>query len=267
MLRKFRRQISWSVYGALLAASAACHAQCPTSADEIATDRPDVTNSSLVVPHGSVQFENGLDWPVQHGSNALDATNARVRFGIFRCTEFLIDLPSYFGTLNGPEHSGFSNLVVSFKRQLPVPFGFNLSATSGLGFPTGSGSVTQPGYQPYLQFPWSRSVTESWALAGMFTVTWFTDDSPRNPTFEPTISLERDFGPSADTFIEYVGDYDHQRPMQLTDGGGSWRFNKTQQIDFHVGIGLNSNTVDHYFGLGDSIRFDNLFGGPIGNSP
>ena len=35
--------------------------ECPTSASEIATDRPDVTNSSLVVPVGSLQGENGIN--------------------------------------------------------------------------------------------------------------------------------------------------------------------------------------------------------------
>jgi hypothetical protein len=30
---------------------------CPTAKDEIATDRPDVTNSSLVLPVGSLQSE------------------------------------------------------------------------------------------------------------------------------------------------------------------------------------------------------------------
>jgi hypothetical protein len=32
---------------------------CPTAKDAIATDRPDVTNSSLVVPVGSLQSESG----------------------------------------------------------------------------------------------------------------------------------------------------------------------------------------------------------------
>ena len=108
---------------------------CPTAADEIATDRPDVTNSSLVVPLGSLQAENGVDWTVRHGSNAVDGTNTRLRLGVAHCTEFLIDVPNYFATLNGSQPSGFSNVVVSFKRQLPVPFGFDLSATAGAGFP------------------------------------------------------------------------------------------------------------------------------------
>jgi hypothetical protein len=42
---------------------------CPNSASEISTDRPDVTNSSRVVPYGSIQAENGVDWTVRQGSN------------------------------------------------------------------------------------------------------------------------------------------------------------------------------------------------------
>jgi len=58
---------------------------CLTSVDEIATDRPDVTNSSLVVLYGSLQ---GVDSTVTHGSNALDGTNTRFRLGVAHCTEF-----------------------------------------------------------------------------------------------------------------------------------------------------------------------------------
>jgi hypothetical protein len=241
-------------------------ASCPTVADEIATDRPDVTNSSLVVPVGSLQAENGVDWNVQHGSNAMDGTNSRLRFGVAPCIEFLIDVPDYFASLNGPSSSGFSNVIVSFKRQLAVPFGFNLSAAGGMGFPSGS-NIPRPGYQPYIQFPWSHRITNGWSVEGMFTVIWLPSDSSRNPTFEPTLSVEREMGPSADIFIEYVGDYYHHRPAQLLDGGGAWRFSKTQQLDFHLGFGLNSSTVDHYFGIGYSFRLDGLFGAQPSNSP
>jgi hypothetical protein len=120
---------------------------CPTGADEIATDRPDVTNSSLVVPYGSLQAENGVDWSARHGTNVLDGTNTRLRLGVARCTEFLIDVPNAFALINGAQPpSGFSDVVVSFKRQLPVPFGFDLSATGGLGFPSGSSKISGRGY-------------------------------------------------------------------------------------------------------------------------
>jgi hypothetical protein len=239
---------------------------CPTNTDPIATDRPDVTNSSLVVPTGSLQAENGIDWTVRDGSDALQGTNTRLRLGIAHCTEFVLDVPSYVEAFNGKEASGFSNLVVSFKRQLPVPLGFDLSATAGLGFPSGQPKLEGRGYQSYIQFPWSHPIVENWEMVGMFTVTWFPNDSVRNPTFEPTLSVEREFGPRGDVFIEYVADYDHQRPSHLLDGGGAWRFTKTQQLDFHAGFGLNSSTVDHYFGIGYSFRLDDLFGN-AGNQP
>jgi hypothetical protein len=103
---------------------------CPNSADEISTDRPDVTNSSVVVPYGSLQVENGVDWTVRQGSNVVNGTETRLRLGVAHCTEVLADVPTYFYSLNGRASSGFSDLVVSVKRELPVPLGFHLSATA-----------------------------------------------------------------------------------------------------------------------------------------
>ena len=107
----------------------------------------------------------------------------------------------------------------------------------------------------------------------MFTLFWFPNESAHSLVFQPTLSLEREFGPS-ELFVEYVGEYDHQPPAQLLDGGGAWRFTKTQQLDFHVGFGvsrssaaLNGVPVDQYFGVGYSIRLDGLFGETVGNSP
>jgi hypothetical protein len=173
----------------------------------------------------------------------------------------IVDVPTYFYSLNGDASSGFSDLVLSVKRELPVPYGFHLSATGGLGFPTGSSETSSHGYDPYVQLPWSRRINEDWAIHGMFTVTWFTSEHVNNPTFEPTLSLERELGPARDLFVEYVGDYpDHARPSQVLDGGGSWRVTRLQQIDFHVGFGLNSSSPDHFFGVGYSFRLDGVFG-------
>jgi hypothetical protein len=263
-------EATWSallVFALLTTATEAGAEECPTNADQIATDRPDTTNSSLVVPYGSLQAENGVDWTVRHGSNALAGTNTRLRLGVAHCTEFLIDVPTYFWSLNGSQRSGFTDVVVSFKRQLPVPFGFYLSATGGLGLPSGNSSISGHGYEPYIQFPWSREIADNWGVEGMLTLSWFPSDSPRNPTFETTVAVTRNFGPAAEMFVEFVGDYDHQRPRQILNVGGAWRFTKTQQLDFHAGFGLNSSSVDHYFGIGYSIRFDRLFGVTVANAP
>ena len=45
----------------------------------------------------------------------------------------------------------------------------------------------------------------------------------------------------------------------LFNSGGGYRITDTQQIDFHIGIGLNDNAPAYIFGVGYSFRFDRLF--------
>ena len=89
--------------GAAVAAEA-----CPQPGSEITTDRPDVTNSSLVVPKGSFQQENGINIAGRDGGQVLDGTNTRLRFGIAQCLEFLVDVPTYFNVLSGTADTGFT---------------------------------------------------------------------------------------------------------------------------------------------------------------
>ena len=67
---------------------------CPDATQDIATDRPSVTNSSSVAPAGSLQLENGLNWTSGPGQDhLLDGPNTRARLGLGGCTELLVDLP------------------------------------------------------------------------------------------------------------------------------------------------------------------------------
>jgi hypothetical protein len=79
----------------ILDASAASADQCPARDSPIVTDRPDVTNSSLVVPQGSFQSENGISFSQRGGNHEFDGTESRLRWGIVRCLEVLVDLPTY----------------------------------------------------------------------------------------------------------------------------------------------------------------------------
>jgi hypothetical protein len=52
--------------------------RCPVIGDEIATDRPDVTNPALLCL-GSLQIENGINVSAREGDRFLDGTNTRFR--------------------------------------------------------------------------------------------------------------------------------------------------------------------------------------------
>jgi hypothetical protein len=58
-------------------------------------------NSSLVVPPGRIQVENGGNLTEQHATEVVDARNTRLRLGIARCTEALMDVPYYSLRLSG----------------------------------------------------------------------------------------------------------------------------------------------------------------------
>jgi hypothetical protein len=99
------------------------------------TDRPTVTNSSVAVPSGSFQAENGILVTSSQGQNIADAPETLVRFGIAARTELRFTAPDYYYKLNASGFgSGFGDLAIGVKEQLgPTPGGFDVSATVSPG--------------------------------------------------------------------------------------------------------------------------------------
>ena len=233
---------------------------CPTARDEISTDRPDVTNSSLVVPAGSLQIENGVNFSARDGSRFVDGTNTRLRTGIANCLELLVDVPTYFANVRGPEGSGFSDVAPALKWQIsPIPGKVDLSAVFGVALPTGSTGIAGRGAQPYVQFPWSWELHDGWGLSGMFTEFIRPSEPTGKLVTEATFVIEKKVTERASLFVEYVGDYPaNGSPAQLLNSGGLYRLTPTQQVDFHVAVGLNHNAPSYIVGIGYSVRFDEL---------
>jgi hypothetical protein len=241
--------------------TAADYGGCDNSETNIATDRPDVTNSSLVVPRGSVQVENGVNWTARQSATVIDGSNSRVRIGVAQCTEVLVDLPNYFYPLRGPAAAGYSDFSPAIKRQFGHLAGdIELSATVGLEFPTTTHRIAGPDFGAYVQFPWSKEIGGGWGLSGMFTAFLLPGEPASNPTLEPTFAIERQVGTRADFFVEYVADHPRRGvAAQIFDSGGAFRVTSTQQVDIRAGVGLNRAAPDYLFGLGYSFRFDNFF--------
>jgi hypothetical protein len=234
---------------------------CPTAKDEIATDRPDVTNSSLVVPVGSLQSENGVNFSSRGAGQIIDGTNTRWRLGIASCLEVLVDLPTYSTTVRGSGSSGFSDVSPAIKWQVsPLPGKVDASLVFGVGLPTGTVEIAGRGAQPYLQIPWSWELHDGWGVSGMLTEFFRPSDVVIRRTTEATFAIEKNVTGKMSLFVEYVGDYpETARPSQLLNSGGLYRLSPTQQVDFHVAFGLNRNAPSYIVGVGYSFRFDGLF--------
>jgi Putative MetA-pathway of phenol degradation len=234
---------------------------CPTPEDEIVTDRPDVTNSSLVVPAGSFQSENGVNFSSRDGGRSIDGTNSRWRLGIVPCLEVLVDLPTYFGTVSGSGGSGFSDVAPALKWQIsPVPGKTDLSVVFGTALPTGAVAISGRGPQPYLQLPWSWELNDGWGVSGMFTEFFRPSDFTTKRITETTFVLEKKLTERFSVFTEYVGDYpEGAGPSVMINSGGIYHLSKLQQVDFHLAFGLNHNSPNYIVGVGYSFRIDGLF--------
>jgi len=256
-------RISTALLAFILAALTPLHGQDqPARTDApgpIATDRPAFTNSSVVVPSGSLQAENGFLETNSQGQSICDGPETLVRFGVATRTELRFTVPDYYQNLNagGGRGSGFGDLAVGVKQQLgPTPGGFDVSVILFLSFPTGSDTVSSGGYDPGLQVPWSRALSAYWTVAGMFSVYWPTQGRRRNLTGESTILLDRQLTGPWDAFVEYAGDFPELGgPRHLLHFGTALKLAKRHQLDFHFGVGLSSAAVDHFIGIGYSFRF------------
>jgi len=234
---------------------------CPTAKDEIATDRPDVTNSSLVVPTGSLQSENGVNFSSRDGGRTIDGPNTRWRLGIAPCLELLLDVPTYFANVRRPGSSGFSDAAPAVKWQIsPIPGKVDLSVTFGAALPTGAVDIAGRGAQPYLQVPWSWELHNGWGLSGMLTEFFRPAEPTTRRITEATFVIEKEVTSKVNLFAEYVGDYpENAGPSHLLNLGGAYQLSRTQQVDFHIAFGLNHNAPNAIVGIGYSFRFDGLF--------
>ncbi len=223
----------------------------------IATDRPQNTASSIVVPCGSLQFENGFLVTGNGGQQTTDFPETAVRFGILRKTELRLGVPNYF--YNYDTGSGFTNgfgdISVGFKQQLGPVAKFDVSLIPFVTLPSGANLISSHGYDPTVQLPWSRGLSKNWTIAGMFSVSWPTQSGRRNTTGQASMYFDRQLTAPWDAYIEYSGSFPERgSPQHLINTGMSYKLSPHQQLDFHAIFGLSAAAPDYQIGLGYSFR-------------
>lgn len=225
----------------------------------IMTDRPAITDASMVVPSGYLLFENGFAETGNQGHSSFDFTETLVRFGLTSTTELRFSPPDYFQNFNTGRGfgSGWGGLSLGVKQQLFVTSGgFDASLIVSLSFPTGANVISSHGYDPEFLVPWSHPISKNWTAAGMFSLLWPTEGTRRNLTGQASFLIDRQITSRWDAFVEYGG-YFPQRggPQHIVHAGSSFKLTPNQQLDFHFGFGLSSAAVENFIGFGYSFQF------------
>lgn len=257
MLRYFSWLSATLVFATALSAQSDASAQTSGSADVIiSTDRPAVAESSVVVPLGGLQVENGFLLTDASGQRVVDFTESNFRYGLLGKTELRLAAPDYFATVSSGAGavSGFADVALGVKQQLGPIAGFDVSLIVFLSFPSGSKSVSSHGYDPGLQIPWSRSLSKKWTAGGQAAFYWPTAAGSHNFTPETTVFVDRQLTKPWDAFLEWAGDFpDRGGNRQQLHVGTAYKLAPHHQIDFHFAFGLTPAASKAYVGLGYSF--------------
>jgi hypothetical protein len=255
---RFASALAFTVIFAAFALRA-CAQKCGSDAEStIATDRPQNTASSIVVPCGSLQFENGFLVTGNGDQQTTGFPETAVRFGIARKTELRLGVPNYFYNYDTGSAftNGFGDMSVGFKLQLgPTPGNFNVSLIPSVSLPTGAHLISSHDCDPTVQLPWSHGLPRNWTIAGMFSVSWPTQSGRRNRTGQASMYFDRQLTAPWDAYVEYSGSFPERGgPQHLINTGMAYKLSPHQQLDFHAVFGLSAATSDYQIGLGYSFR-------------
>jgi len=235
-----------------LYAQAATTYKCGSDASStIATDRPQITNTSVVVPCGSLQFENGFEETTTSGQHGYDLPETSIRLGVAHKTELRIAVPDlYF-----PSPTGAGDMVIGLKQQLGPAHGFDVSLIASLSLPTGANAISSHGYDPSLQLPWSRSLSKTWTAAGQFALLDPTSSHRHDVTGQASVYFDDQLTAPWDAYLEYSGSFPERGgPQHILDFGTAYKLSTHQQLDFHCGFGLSSAAPSLLVGIGYSVR-------------
>jgi len=248
-------RIELVLLGGVLLAVGAARAQTNANAEVIiATDRPAVSSSSVAVPLGGLQIENGMLATDQQGSWALDLPESVIRYGLLGKTELRLYVPDYYHNLAVSGAAGFGDMALGVKQQLGPLGGFDVSAIFFLSFPTGASGFSTQGYDPGLQVPWTRKLSKNWTAGGQAAFYWPTQGGSHNFTGEAAFFLDRQLTKPWDAFVEYAGDFPQRGgTRQQIHFGTAYKITPHQQLDFHFAFGLTSAAPKGYVGVGYSI--------------
>lgn len=244
---------------------------------ELVTDRPDQTESSVVVPPGYTQLEIGWTHARNddHGEDVRSHSIPEVllRYGICERWELRLGHAGYtwedidFSDGSPSEDSeGWGDSEIGFKYYLWeeqtecwIPEGALLA---GLTLPTGANGHSSERADPGFRFSFSHTLTETLSFGYNLGAAWETGEDDRGErdtgsVFQYTAVLGQGLTDRLSLFVEFFGDIPMSSPgtpAHYFDGGFTYLVTDNFQLDCSVGVGLSDDADDFFVGAGFSYR-------------
>ena len=248
----------------LLLLSTFVFAQDSKEVPDLVTDRPDLTESSSVVPLKSLQFEAGFTFASSDEDNVkvneIGYVDALLRYGLMERMELRLGI-GFAGvdTDNGgavgseslkgvtPVRPGIKISIADEKGWMP-----ELALLSHLYIPFKNSEITQSNISPDIILAASHTLSSRISLGYNLGVVWFGDELHPNGTY--SIAAGIGVSEKIGAFVETFGRFNSDIFTNTIDGGFTFLVLHNLQLDVSGGLGLTDSAADYYVGAGISFR-------------
>lgn len=229
---------------------------------KMVTDRPDQTESSSVVPKGSLQIESGLMLGFSEVDDVSDRTilapTSLFRLGIINGVELRLvnQLESYRIDNSSIKINGISDIEFGFKIELLQKEYINtqIAFISHLSVPSGTQELTNDKVGVINKIAFSNEVNEKLGLGYNIGYNYLGEG---DGDFVYSLALGYGFNSKLGLFIETYGEMvDFNKNHLNIDTGLTYLLNENFQLDFSFGTGVNYNMNYIAVGFSWNIKAD-----------
>ncbi len=238
-----------------------------TATEELATDRPDQTECSTVVPQGALQVETGLvferyrgDSKRTHHTEQMGIGTTLVRFGLLSTLELRF-IGEYHHERNvffneaDIINQGLAESAIGVKIQICREEGIipETALNLHLRLPVGAEAFSVKTAVPDFRFLCSHTLSDRFSL-GYNLGAEFNGEEP-GAEFIYTATIGYSLTESIETYVEVFGSKPANSEFNCTfDGGISYLITSLVKIDASAGVGLTANAPSYYVSAGLSFR-------------
>jgi hypothetical protein len=247
--------------------------------EEIVTDRPDQTESPVVLQPGQLQIETGFLYSASEDARSLTLPTTLFRVGVVKRLELRVELGGVENDFFNDE-TGLGDLGIGGKVRLWDEKGWIPEAALlfGTSVPMGEEGFSSERFDPDFRFSFAHTLTDRVGLGYNLGMTWETREEVTSSRLFTLLTeretIDRDTGAFFNytlttgigltdrlgMFLEVFGDIAinaDASPAHYFDGGFTWAPRPNLQFDLSGGIGLSEAADDYFVSAGVSVRFPN----------
>ena len=235
--------------------------------NSIETDRPDITESAVVVPSGLYQLESGTLFENKNMTSEGIKINfhnytiitSMLRVGLINNVElrFAGDYlnQTVMNSSNQSNNTGFANILAGAKYQFTKQevSGQDLGIIIQLYLPVGNEVFTPPNTEPEILLAYGKDFSETFSLSANIGSRWNGTDNLMIFLYSASFGIKvNDYW---DSFLELYGDASKGNPFNYNfDCGIAYRLLDNLQFDASIGDELSTGIENYFISAGISVR-------------